>query len=249
LIAANARYFTTRHPAAQRRRQRRSRPRGVAIDFYGRTVRAASGSSRIVSSPPAPRPRSRLTRWRSCTASKATCPGAGPGVRAVPARPSRSTDVDLKARPGQGRSSGPAPLADPSRSCTRRHRPSGWATRQPFDEAGGFNQRGEWMALFGRHAHRSGPRHGSTPATPCARPTPKYWRRRTMPTDRPLLAELADLPITMAQVATLRDQRKQLERPARTRTCGKPSSDKPGPRRFGTITPGLAAGRGSTRPC
>jgi len=212
LIAANARYFTDNATQPPNDVGNGEAAAGVAIDFYGRTFEQEIGSSRI-----------RFLAPRAATAVTPDAVAILYGVKGDRQVLARRFVQFLLARRGQlmwilkpGQASGPVERAL-HRSPIRRdlYAPgtdrSGWADDvNPFDEAGGFNQRGEWMALFGdtrpiwaaawidsRDALRSA-----------------YAKILAAPDDAhrsALLAELADLPITMAQVATLRDQRKQLE--------------------------------------
>jgi iron(III) transport system substrate-binding protein len=212
LIAANARYFTDSSTQPPNDVGNGDAAAGIAIDFYGRTFEQEIGSSRI--------------HFLAPRAATAVTPDAVAilygvkGDRQVLAR--RFVQFLLTPR-GQlmwilkpGQPGGPVERAL-HRAPIRRdlYAPgtdrSGWADDfNPFDESGGFNQRGEWMALFGdtrpiwaaawidsRDALRSS--------------YAKILAVRDDARRSALLAELADLPISMSQVAALRDQRKQLE--------------------------------------
>jgi ABC-type Fe3+ transport system substrate-binding protein len=212
LIAANARYFTDSATQPPNDVGNGDSAAGVAIDFYGRTTEQEIGSTRI--------------RFVAPRAETAVTPDAVAilygvkGERQVLAR--RFVQFMLTTR-GQllwikkpGQAGGPVERA--------LHRPpirrdlyasgadrTGWSDSvNPFDESGGFNQRGEWMALF------SDTRPLWAAAWIDARDSLRrsYLKIQAVKDDvrrSELLARLADLPVTMGQVAALRDKRKQLE--------------------------------------
>ena len=88
---------------------------------------------------------------------------------------------------------------------------TGWADQvNPFAQAGGFNQRGEWMVLFGDTrplwaAAWIDSRQALKDAYAQVLAVRDDGRRAQ------LIAELADLPIEMKDVAELRAQRKKIE--------------------------------------
>jgi hypothetical protein len=86
----------------------------------------------------------------------------------------------------------------------------GWESLgNPFVDAGGFNQRNDWMALYSDtipiwDAAWIDSRDELLAAYRAVLAVPDLARREL------LLAELADLPIEMIDVAAIRDQRRQM---------------------------------------
>ena len=212
LIAANARYFTDNATQPPNDVGNGEAAAGVAIDFYGRTSEHEVGSSRI-----------RFLAPRAATAVTPDAVAILYGVKGDRQVLARQFVQFLLTRRGQllwirkpGQPDGPIERA--------LHRPPirrdlyapgtdrrAWADDvNPFDESGGFNQRGEWMALFSDirpiwAAAWIDSRDDLRSAYAKVLAVNDDARRSV------LLAKLADLPITMGQVAALRDQRKQLE--------------------------------------
>jgi hypothetical protein len=88
---------------------------------------------------------------------------------------------------------------------------AGWTDDvNPFDEAGGFNQRAEWMTLFGDT--RAVWAAAWIDAREALQSAYARVRRVRDPARRAaLVAELADIPVEMADVASYRSARKELE--------------------------------------
>lgn len=210
LIAANARYFTDSANLVPKDVSTGDAAAGMAIDFYGRTFTEIVGPRRIL--------------YVSPTAATAITPdpiGVLHGVsgkRKVLAL--RFVEFQLSpegqrlwiVRPG-------APGGPRQRGLRRPPiRPDVYADRtgwtddvNPFAEAGGFNQRADWMALF------SDTRPIWAAAWIDTRESLKRAHRAVLSIEDAarrdaLLAKLADLPISMADVEADNVERKRIEK-------------------------------------
>lgn len=209
LIAANARYFTDSASQVPHDVGNGQAAAGMAIDFYGRVYEESVGSGRCrFVSPPAataitPDPVAILHGTRGPRLELARhfvefllTPDAQRLWILSPKAPGRPVERALR-RP-------------PIRRDVYNDR-RGWTDDvNPFTESGGFNQRPEWMTLFSdtrmiwaaawmdsRSALESA--HAAILAVPDPR------RREA------LLKELADLPVTMDDVARYRAAKKEQE--------------------------------------
>jgi iron(III) transport system substrate-binding protein len=209
LIAANARYFTDMAPQVPHDVGNGEAAAGVAIDFYGRVYEEIVGSRRCSFVAPA-----------AATAITPDPVAILAGVKGEPLELARHFVEFLLSREGQllwakrpGKPGGPAVRAlrrPPVRQDVYADQ-SGWADKtNPFAEAGGFNQRAEWTTLLtdlrmvwaaawvdGREALRQ--------AYADVLRVNEGARRAA------LLGDLARVPIEMADVAALRDERKRRE--------------------------------------
>lgn len=209
LIAANARYFTDMANQVPHDVGNGEAAAGVAIDFYGRVYEEIVGPTRC--------------RYVAPAAATAITPdpvAVLAGVKGEALELSRHFVEFLLSREGQllwakkaGTPGGPLERSlrrPPVRAGVYADQ-AGWADRtNPFAEAGGFNQRGEWMGLLtdlrmvwaaawidGREALRE--------AYAAVLRVREGGRRAA------LLEELARVPIEMSDVAALRDERKRRE--------------------------------------
>jgi iron(III) transport system substrate-binding protein len=201
LIAANARYFTDSAEIVPTDVARGQAAAGMAIDFYAHVTENVVGPARAQFVLPAhataitPDPVAILT-----------------GVRGARLELARHFVEFVLSREGQllwalpvGAPNGPTVrslLREPIRRDVYADR-TGWETLgDPFVQAGNFNQRGEWMALFGdsqliwvaawidlEDAYNS------------ALAEPDATRRAAR------VAELADLPVEMSDVAAIAAER------------------------------------------
>jgi iron(III) transport system substrate-binding protein len=209
LIAANARYFTASSSQVPSDVGHGEAAAGLAIDFYGRVFQETVGSDRI--------------RFVSPAAATAINPDPVAILHGVQGKPLATATrfVEFLLTPQAqrlwilkpGHPDGPTDRSlrrPPIRRDVYTDR-TGWADDvDPFAEAGGFNQRSEWMVLF------TDTRPLWAAAWIDSRDVLKdsYATIRRVRDDRlraQLIAELADLPITMDDVAQLREQRKQRE--------------------------------------
>jgi ABC-type Fe3+ transport system substrate-binding protein len=147
LIAANARYFTDSSEVVPTDVGRGEAAAGMSIDFFARVTEETVGSER-----------SQFVLPRAATAITPDTVGilrsVGEDRRQIATRfveflLSREGQLLWILRPGQP--GGPierSPRRMPIRSDVYANQ-AGWADHSnPFVEAGGFNQRGEWMALM-----------------------------------------------------------------------------------------------------
>jgi len=209
LIAANARYFTDMAPQVPHDVGNGEAAAGVAIDFYGRTYSEIVGADRCTFVAPA-----------AATAITPDPVAILAGVKGADLDRAMhfvefllSTEGQLLWAKKPGTLGGPAERAlrrPPVRSDVYTDQ-SDWADHtNPFREAGGFNQRGEWMAqmtelrLVWAAAWVDG-REGLRDADHAVLAVGDPARRAA------LRAELARVPITMADVAAIRDERKKRE--------------------------------------
>ena len=210
LIAANARYFTDSSTQPPNDVGNGDAAAGVAIDFYGRTFEHEIGSRRI--------------HFLAPRAATAVTPDAVAilygvkGDRQVLARhfvqfnsPRAANCCGSSSRASPAAQSARLHRPDPPRPVRLRRRPQ-WVgrRRQPLRRIRRLQPAPGNGWRCSATCAPSGPPLGSTPATPCI-----CLRQGLAVSDdarrSALLAELADLPITLAQVAALRDRRKQLE--------------------------------------
>jgi hypothetical protein len=210
LIAANARYFTDMAPQVPHDVGNGEAAAGVAIDFYGRVYEEIVGSNRCRYVAPAaatavtPDPVAILAGVKGEALEVAT--------RFVEFLLSKEGQLLWVKRPGVPGGPAERALRRPPVRAGLYSDMSGWAdTTNPFKEAGRFNQRAEWMALLtdlrtvwaaawidSREALREA--HGAVLEV-------RDESKRTA-----LRAELANVPIEMAQVAALREERKRREK-------------------------------------
>lgn len=213
LIAANARYFTDSANLVPKDVSTGDAAAGMAIDFYGRTYQEVVGENRV--------------RFISPTAATAITPdpvGILKGVSGERRALANRFVEFLLTKQGQllwvtkaGAPGGPKDRGlrrPPVRADLYADR-SNWSDDvNPFEEAGNFNQRQEWMALFGDM------RPVWAAAWMDAREDMKRCYAQILKVEDParratLLAQFADVPVRMADVVKDRDARKALakERP------------------------------------
>ena len=209
-IAANARYFTDSSTLVPMDVSRGEAAAGMAIDFYARVTEEAVGSGRIQYFAPVgataitPDPVAILYGTRGRKLELATqfiqfllTPAAQRLWDLKPGTPGGPADRSLRRMPIRRDA-----YADRA----------GWADdANPFTTANGFNQRGEWMALFGDSrpvwvAAWIDSRDALTAAYAKIVAIPDPARQAA------LIDRLANLPITMDDVKALRDHRKELEK-------------------------------------
>lgn len=212
LIAANARYFTDSANQVPKDVSTGEAAAGMAIDFYARVTAQTAGPARVQFISPAaataitPDPvgilqgvqGDRLT-WANHFVEFLLTPEAQQLWIVKAGQPNGPRDRSLRRPP------------------IRRDVYDNAETRQdwaddvnPFAEAGGFNQRGQWMALF------TDTRPLWAAAWIDSREALKeaYQRILDIKDDvkrAKLIADLADLPIEMEDIENLRAQRKQIE--------------------------------------
>ena len=209
LIAANARYFTDSSEVVPTDVGRGEAAAGMAIDFYARVTEGTVGPQRA-----------RFVSPRAATAitpDSIAIPYGFSGERLVLATRfiefllSREAQRLWTLEPGQP--GGPIERS-PRRMPIRRDvyaDQTGWADHfDPFDEAGNFNQRGDWMALMS----------DTLPIWAAAwidsRDALVASYQQILQVKGPvrrsaLLAALADLPVTMHDVEQDRSARTHLE--------------------------------------
>jgi iron(III) transport system substrate-binding protein len=208
-IAANARYFTDSSPVVPMDVSRGEAAAGVAIDFYARVTQESVGADRVGFVAPigataiTPDPVAILFGVKGAKLELAKhfiefsiSPDAQRLWILKPGTPGGPADRSLR-RP-------------PARRDVYADR-TGWADDvNPFEEAAGFNQRGEWMSLFGDT------RPIWVAAWIDSRDALKdaYTKILAVKDDArraALIDELADLPIEMTDVEKIRDERKRME--------------------------------------
>jgi len=210
LIAANARYFTDSSELVPTDVGRGEAAAGMAIDFYARVTEGTVGRERALF----------------------VAPHAATAITPDPVAILRGTTGDQLAlathfveflltpeaqrlwilEPGQ-------PGGPVERSARRMpirqdvySNQSGWADHfDPFKEAGGFNQRGEWMALMSDtrliwDVAWIDSRDALIDAYAQILRVPDESRRAR------LLNDLADVPVTMADIENRRNERTRLEK-------------------------------------
>ena len=210
LIAANARYFTDSSELPPTDVARGEAAAGMSIDFYARVTEGIAGPQRA-----------RFVAPHAATAITpdpiAILHGAG-GERLVLATHFVEFLLTPEAQrlwilePGQP--GGPVERS-PRRMPIRRDvyvNQTGWADHfNPFEEAGDFNQRGEWMATMS----------DTRPVWDAAWIDSRdalidsyrtILRVKDASRRAELLRELADVPITMHEVEQIRTDRQKLEK-------------------------------------
>lgn len=210
LIAANARYFTDSANLVPKDVSTGDAAAGMAIDFYGRTFQEIVGESRI--------------RFISPPAATAITPDPVGILRGVKddRRELANRFIHFLLTPeGQllwinkpGTPGGPVERGlrrPPVRRDLYGDRGDWSDDVDPFAEAGGFNQRGEWMALF------SDTRPLWAAAWIDSREALKRAHRAVLAVEditrrNELLQKLADLPIDMTDVQQERDTRRAAAR-------------------------------------
>jgi ABC-type Fe3+ transport system substrate-binding protein len=209
LIAANARYFTDSSEVVPTDVGRGEAAAGMAIDFYARVTEGTVGPDRA--------------KYIAPHASTAITPDGVAILRGVSGQPLELAThfVEFLLTPEAqrlwilqpGQPGGPIERS-PRRMPIRRDvyaDQTGWADHfNPFDEAGGFNQRGEWMALMSDtrpiwDAAWIDSRDGLLDAYSRILLVPDESRRRQ------LLERLADVPVTMKDVESRRTERTRIE--------------------------------------
>ena len=209
LIAANARYFTDMAPQVPLDVSNGEAAAGVAIDFYGRMYEEIVGPGRI--------------RYVAPAAATAITPDPVAilnGVRGEALELARHFVEFLLSKEGQllwikkvGTAGGPRAHAlrrPPVRADVYADR-TGWTDDvNPFAEAGGFNQRGEWNALLTdmRQVWAAAwidSRETLRETYAAILAVPDAARRAA------LLEQLAAVPLEMRDVAAVRDERKRRE--------------------------------------
>jgi ABC-type Fe3+ transport system substrate-binding protein len=206
LIAANARYFTDSGSQVPNDVGNGEAAAGVAIDFYGRVYEETVGERRC--------------RFVAPVAATAITPDpiavlhGVSGERLVLAR--RFVEFLLTPEAQQLWILKPGVLGGPVQRSLRRtpvrrdvySDRTNWADDvNPFEESGEFNQRGEWMALF----TDTRPLWGAAWIDSREALKDAYATILHVSDDarrHELIAELADLPVTMKDVTELRDERK-----------------------------------------
>jgi ABC-type Fe3+ transport system substrate-binding protein len=212
LIAANARYLTDSATMVPTDVGNGEAAAGMAIDFYGRVEEGTVGQSRA--------------RYLAPHAAPPHTPdpvGILYGVKGHKLKLAMEFIAFLLSKQGQllwdlkpGAPGGPTdralrrPPIEAALYAPSRDR-SDWADPEmnPFNEAGGFNQRGEWNALMADTtplwaAAWIDDRESLRQAYRAVLDVPDADRREK------LIAELADLPVTMGDVAALSRQAKAL---------------------------------------
>jgi hypothetical protein len=209
LIAANARYFTDMAPQVPHDVGNGEAAAGVAIDFYGRVYEEIVGPRRCSFVAPA-----------AATAITPDPVAILAGVKGEPLELARHFVEFLLSREGQllwakrpGTPGGPVVRAlrrPPVRQDVYADQ-SDWADHtNPFAEARGFNQRAEWTTLL------TDLRMVWAAAWVDAREALRdayddVLRVKDAARRAALLDELARVPIEMADVAALREERKRRE--------------------------------------
>lgn len=210
LIAANTRYFIDSSEVVPNDVSRGEAAAGMSIDFYARVTEGAVGKGRA-----------RFVSPRAATAITPDCVAILHGVSGERLVLATHFIEFLLSREAQrlwilepGQPGGPRERS-PRRMPVRRDvyaDQTGWADHfNPFDEAGGFNQRGEWMALFSDtrpiwNAAWIDARDALLDAYQAVLALPDANRRAN------LLAKLADVPIAMKDVENRMSERLALEK-------------------------------------
>ena len=209
LIAANARYFTDMAPQVPHDVGNGEAAAGMAIDFYGRVYEEIVGSDRCTYVAPA-----------AATAITPDPVAILAGVRGESLELSMRFVRFLLSPEGQllwakkpGAPGGPAErsLRRPPVRRDVYSDQSDWADNtNPFAEAGGFNQRAEWTTLL------TDLRTVWAAAWVDAREALVDANRAALRVEDPALRaslreQLAQVPLDMADVAALREERKRRE--------------------------------------
>jgi iron(III) transport system substrate-binding protein len=210
LIAANARYFTDSASQVPRDVSIGDAAAGMAIDFYGRVYEEIVGPERV--------------RFISPYAATAITPDPVAILHGVSGehRELANRFVRFLLTPA-GQRLWILPAGEPYGPRQRSlHRPpirqdlyedrTGWTDDvNPFEEAGDFNQRQEWMALFGDT------RPIWSAAWIDSRDALKSAYARVLRVQDParraqLIFQLSDLPIKMVEVQEQQKERRQIQR-------------------------------------
>ena len=210
LIAANARYFTDSSEVVPTDVGRGEAAAGMSIDFYARVTEEIVGSDR-----------SRFVLPRAATAITPDAIAILNGTAGDQLKLSTRFVEFLLSREGQllwivrpGKPGGPigrSPRRMPIRDDVYADQ-TGWADRgNPFEESGGFNQRGAWMALMSDTnpiwiAAWIDSRDELTRASRTILSVNDPFRQAT------LFARLADVPVTMQDVEQRQAERTALEK-------------------------------------
>lgn len=209
-IAANARYFTDSSPIVPLEVSRGDCAAGIGIDFYARVTEEMIGSNRV--------------RFIAPPGATAITPDPVAILHGVKGRrlelATHFVEFCLSAE-GQrlwilkpGTPGGPLQRSlrrPPIRRDVYLDR-AGWADAgDPFEESKGFNQRGEWMGTF------SDSRPLWVAAWIDSRDALKDAYAKILRVNDPsrrarLIEELANLPLEMADVEKLRDERVTMQR-------------------------------------
>jgi iron(III) transport system substrate-binding protein len=209
LIAANARYFTDSSEVVPTDVGRGEAAAGMAIDFYARVTEGTVGSdrARYVS----PRAATAITPDGIAILKGVSGPKLQLATRFVEYLLTPEAQRLWILEPGQP--GGPLERS-PRRMPIRRDvyaNQTGWADHfDPFDEAGNFNQRGEWMALMSDtrpiwNAAWIDSREALLDAYAKILRVPDSGRCAAF------LAQLADVPVTMKDVENRRAERAKIE--------------------------------------
>jgi ABC-type Fe3+ transport system substrate-binding protein len=210
LIAANTRYFIDSSEVVPNDVSRGEAAAGMSIDFYARVTEGTVGSDRA-----------HFVSPRAATAITPDAIGILHGVSGERLALAMHFVEFLISPEGQrlwilapGRPGGPRERAlrrMPARRDVYADQ-AGWADHfNPFDEAGGFNQRGEWMALMSDtrpiwSAAWIDSRDDLLDAYQAILTLPDAPRRTA------LLAKLSDVPVTMNDVEQRRTERTSVEK-------------------------------------
>jgi ABC-type Fe3+ transport system substrate-binding protein len=210
LIAANARYFTDSSELVPTDVGRGEAAAGMAIDFYARVTEGTVGPERALFV--APHAATAITPDPVAILRGTTGEQLVLATHFVEFLLSPQGQRLWILEPGQ-------PAGPVERSLRRMpirqdvySNQSGWADHfDPFNEAGGFNQRGEWMALM------SDTRPIWDVAWIDSRDAlldayAKILRVHDEARRAQLLNELADVPVTMAEIENRRNERTRLEK-------------------------------------
>jgi ABC-type Fe3+ transport system substrate-binding protein len=210
LIAANARYFTDSANLVPKDVSTGDAAAGMAIDFYGRTFTEIVGPGRILYVSPAaataitPDP---IAVLHGVSGDKKTLANRFVEFQLSPE--GQRLWILKPGAPGGPRERGlRRPPVRPDVYADR----SGWTDDvNPFEESGGFNQRGDWMALF------TDTRPIWAAAWIDTRESLKRAYRAVLSIEDAtrrdeMLAKLADLPISMADVEADNAERKRIEK-------------------------------------
>jgi iron(III) transport system substrate-binding protein len=209
LIAANARYFTDMAPQVPLDVSNGEAAAGVAIDFYGRMYEEVVGPGRI-----------RYVAPGAATAITPDPVAILAGVKGEPLELANHFVEFLLSKEGQllwikkpGTPGGPKERAlrrVPARADVYADRTDWTDDVNPFTEAGGFNQRLEWMGLLTdlRQVWAAAwidSREPLREAYAELLAVPDAARRAA------LIEELARVPLEVQDVAAIRDERKRRE--------------------------------------
>lgn len=209
LIAANARYFTDSSEVVPTDVGRGEAAAGMAIDFYARVTEGIVGPERARYV--APRAATAITPDAIGILKETSGERLQLATRLIEYLLTPEAQRLWILKPGQP--GGPVERS-PRRMPIRRDvyaNQAGWADHfNPFDEAGNFNQRGEWMALMGDtrpiwDAAWIDSRESLLAGYAAVLRVTDESKRRA------LLAELANVPVAMKDVENRRAERTKIE--------------------------------------